>query len=102
MPSSLSGIARGRYRIPAELLEIAGIRHDVLVALIGTEDGRILAASHCAELAPSSAWVQTFLPAGLLRQCEIRVAVEPWMAQFRGRDGGLNRWWFDTIAKAEK
>jgi competence protein CoiA len=33
---------------------------------------------------------------------EIRVAVEPWMAEFRGRDGGLNRWWFDTIAKAEK
>jgi competence protein CoiA len=33
---------------------------------------------------------------------EARVAVEPWMAEFRGRDGGLNRWWFDTIAKAEK
>jgi competence protein CoiA len=33
---------------------------------------------------------------------EIRVPVEPWMAEFPGRDGGLKRWWFDTVAKAEK
>ena len=86
-------------------------------------------------------WIETFLPAGMLRKwgvgeikirqskaagqaylsngcvhCdalygrffspdlwydvaplfEIRVAVEPWMAEFPGRDGGLKRWWFDT------
>jgi division/cell wall cluster transcriptional repressor MraZ len=50
--TDLTSDARGRYRIPAELLQFAGIRHDVVVALIGTEDGRILDAERWMELAP--------------------------------------------------
>jgi DNA-binding transcriptional regulator/RsmH inhibitor MraZ len=48
----LTSDARGRYRIPAEHLGFAGITHDVVVALIGTEDGRILDAERWTELAP--------------------------------------------------
>jgi division/cell wall cluster transcriptional repressor MraZ len=55
LATHLTPDARGRYRIPAELLEIAGIRHDAVVALIGTEYGRILDAARWAEMPPGTA-----------------------------------------------
>jgi competence protein CoiA len=141
MPANVMAAKTSCWKCGGETRTVLGVELQTEKMFPGFGNVRVDIGAIDAHEEPGLQWVQTFLPAGLLRQwgvgeikmrvsktegrsylsngcvhCdalygrhfypelwydlvplfEARVAVEPWMAEFPGRDGGLKRWWFDT------